>query len=111
LEIDGKAYISDKHKAEKFAKTYRSFSKLPTRKEDMKIKKVIRRQYHARRVLKESEQDITRGEVMRVIREASNNRAAERIDIPYEMIKNLGPKAQDMLLDIYRRCWRGEGIP
>jgi len=74
LEIDGKAYISDKHKAEKFAKTYRSFSKLPTRKED-------------------------------------NNRAAGRDDIPYEMIKNLGPKAQDMLLDIYRRCWRGEGIP
>ena len=111
LEIDGKAYISDKHKAEKFAKTYRSFSKLPTRKEDRKIKKVIRRQYHARRVLEESEQDITKGEMMRAIREASNNRAAGRDDIPYEMIKNLGPKAQDMLLDIYRRCWRGEGIP
>ena len=48
---------------------------------------------------------------MRAIREASNYRAAGRDDIPYEMIKNLGPKAQDMLLDIYRRCWRGEGIP
>ena len=48
---------------------------------------------------------------MRVIREASNNKAAGSDDIPYEFIKNLGPRAQDMLLEIYKRCWIGEGIP
>ena len=50
-------------------------------------------------------------EMLRVIREASNNKAAESDDIPYELVKNLGPLAQEMLLDLYRRCWRGEGIP
>ena len=53
LEIDCKVYISDNHKSEKFTKTYRSFSKLPTQKEDRKIKRVIRRQYHVGRVPKE----------------------------------------------------------
>ena len=47
----------------------------------------------------------------KVIKETSNNKAAGTDDIPYEMIKNLGPKALQMLLHIYRRCWRGEGLP
>ena len=39
LVVEGKAYISDNDKANQFAKTYKSFSKLPVRKEDRKIKK------------------------------------------------------------------------
>ena len=31
--------------------------------------------------------------------------------IPYEMIKQLGPKARAFLLDMFRRIWRGEEIP
>ena len=49
--------------------------------------------------------------MMRVINEASNNKAARSDDIPYEMIKNLGEKALEMLLHLYNRCWEGEGIP
>lgn len=41
LEVNGVAYISDKDKAEQFAKTYRSFSKLPARKRDRRIKRKI----------------------------------------------------------------------
>ena len=44
LEVDGKTYISDRKKAEQFAKTYRKFSKLDKKKEDRKIRKEVRRQ-------------------------------------------------------------------
>jgi len=40
LEVNGVAY-SDKDKAEQFAKTYCSFSKLPARKRDRRIKRGI----------------------------------------------------------------------
>jgi len=50
-------------------------------------------------------------EMLRAIRESNNGKAAGRDDIPYEMVKNLGPLAQQMLLDSYQRCWRGKGIP
>ena len=49
--------------------------------------------------------------MMRAIREASNGKAAGEDDIPYELVKNLGPLAMEMLLKLYRKCWRGEGIP
>ena len=107
LEVNGTAYITDKDKAEQFAKTYRSFSKLKARKSDRKIKRAIRRQHKAKRVLEESEMT----EMLRAIREASNGKAAGSDDIPYELVKNLGPIAQQMLLELYQRCWRGEGIP
>ena len=64
-----------------------------------------------RKDLEEAEQDITRTEMMRAIQEASNGKAAGGDDIPYEMVKNLGPRALEMLLTLYRKCWRGEGIP
>ena len=63
------------------------------------------------RVPEESECEIRMEEMMRVINEASNNKAAGSDDIPYEMIKNLGEKALEMLLHLYNRCWEGEGIP
>ena len=111
LEVDGKTYVTDKQKAEKFAKTYRSFSKLPKRKEDRKIRKTLWKQKKVKRVLEKSECELTMEEMMQVISEASNNKASGSDDIPYEMIKQLGPKALEMLLHLYRRCWNGEGIP
>ena len=50
-------------------------------------------------------------ELERTIKEAKNNKAAGEDDIPYEMLKNLGPKAKDLLLHLYNKCWDGEGIP
>lgn len=32
LEVDGVAYVENRDKAEQFAKTYKKFSKLPTRR-------------------------------------------------------------------------------
>ena len=111
LEVNGVAYISDKDKAEQFAKTYRSFSKLPARKRDRRIKRKIWKEHKVKRELEESEGDITMKEMLRAIRETSNGKAAGRDDIPYELVKNLGPLAQEMLLDLYNKCWRGGGIP
>ena len=111
LELAGKTYVTDKQKAEQFSKTYRGFSKIKTCKEDRKIRKIIRRQKNIHRCIEESESDIRVEEMTKVIKETSNNKAAGTDDIPYEMIKNLGPKALQMLLHIYRRCWRGEGLP
>ena len=78
-----------------FAKTYRSFSKLKARKGDRRIKRKIRKEH---RDLEDSECDITMKEMLRVIKEASNGKAAGKDDIPYEMVKQLGPKALGMLL-------------
>ena len=111
LEVDGKAYVTDKQKAEQFAKTYRSFSKLPKSKEDRKIRKALWNQKKVMRVSEESEREIIMEEMTQVIGESSNNKASGSDDIPYEMIKQLGPKALEMLLHLYRRCWNGEGIP
>ena len=111
LEVNGTAYTTDKDKAEQFAKTYRSFSKLKARKEDRRIKRYIRKELKTCRDLEESEEEITKTEMMRAIREASNGKAAGEDDIPYELVKNLGPLALEMLLQLYRKCWRGEGIP
>ena len=43
LTVDGVALADDKDKANAFAKTYRSFSRLPTRKSDRVIAKKVRR--------------------------------------------------------------------
>ena len=82
LEVGGIAYISDKDKAEQFAKTYRTFSKLKARKSDRKIKRTIRKAHKEKRELEEAEKDITMTEVLRAIREASNGKAAGTEDIP-----------------------------
>ena len=114
LEVEGVAYIADEDKAEQFAKTYRGFSKLPTRKEDRAVKKKVREARKRARgsyTLQECEQDVTAAEVLNVIRQAKNNKAAGQDDVPYEMLKHLGPRAMEMLVHIYQRCWRGEGIP
>ena len=48
---------------------------------------------------------------MRVIKDSSNNKAAGMDGIPYELNKHVGPLALDLLVHIFQRCWRGEGIP
>ena len=41
MVVDGKAYITDRDKANQFAKTYKSYSLLPARKEDRAIRKHV----------------------------------------------------------------------
>ena len=112
LEVAGTTYVEDEDKAEQFAKTYRSFAKLPVSKEDRVLRRYNRK--HMKRKqgpVEESEQPLTWAELERAIHEAKNNKAAGEDDIPYELIKNLGPKAKELLLHLYNRCWEGEGIP
>ena len=111
LEVEGKIYISDRQKAEQFAKTYRKFSKLEKRKEDRKIRKIVRRQWKTSRTMEECEQDLTMKELVDVIQDASMNKASGNDDIPYEMIKRLGSKAREMLLYLINKCWSGVGVP
>ena len=114
LEVDGVSYIADADKAEQFAKTYRKFSQLPSRKSDRVIKRKVRKARKRAKgcyTLQESEQDITSAEVLSVIKQVHNNKAAGMDDVPYEMMKHLGPRAMEMLVNICQRCWRGEGIP
>ena len=112
LTVNGVALIDDKDKANAFAKTYKEFSRLPTRKSDRKLRRNVRKRMKARPgVMEESEQDITMEELNRVINEAGRNKAAGEDDIPYELIKNLGVKARTMILYIFNKCWNGERIP
>jgi hypothetical protein len=112
LVVENKAYISDKAKANQFSKTYKGFSKLPTRKEDRKIRKIVRKALEeGEEGVDESERDITMHEMMRAINDSSANKAAGDDDIPYELIKHLGTKAKQFLLMLYSKCWCRKGIP
>jgi hypothetical protein len=62
-------------------------------------------------VPEESEQDITLEELEKSIDISKANKAAGEDDIPYEFLKMLGPKAKQLLLHLFNRCWRGEGVP
>ena len=112
LEVNGKTYVEDIDKAREFAKTYKSFSKIPMKKEDRILRKGIRKRMKRKpQAAQESEQDFTWEELERTIEESKNNKAAGEDDIPYEFIKHLGPNAKQLLLHLYNRCWEGEGIP
>ena len=111
LEVDGVCYVSDKDKANQFAKTYKSFSRLPAWKEDRKLRNNNRRNFKARTTQQEGEGPITVEEMLRAISNTKFNKAAGEDEIPYEFIRNLGPKAQEYLLHLYQRIWEGEGIP
>ena len=50
-------------------------------------------------------------ELNRVIREAGSLKAACEDDIPYELIKNLGPHAREFILKLYNKIWAGEELP
>jgi hypothetical protein len=62
-------------------------------------------------VEEESEQDITIEELNRVIEEAGSNKAAGEDNIPYELIKHLGPKARKFILLIFNKCWNSDSLP
>ena len=62
-------------------------------------------------VHQEAEQEFTMEEMDRALSEAKNNKATGEDDIPYEMLKNLGEKAKEVLLWLYNSCWNGNGIP
>jgi ribonuclease HI len=112
LTFEGEALVDDKDKANAFAKTYKQFSRIPTRKSDRKIRRSVRNRMKTNTTpLEESEQEITIQELERVIEEAGLKKAAGEDDIPYELIKHLGKKAREMLLHLYNKCWTGEGIP
>ena len=49
-------------------------------------------------VHQEAEQEFTMDELDRALSEAKNNKATGEDDIPYEMLKNLGEKAKEILL-------------
>ena len=51
----------------------------------------------------ESEQPLTWTELERVINEPKNNKAAGEDDIPYQIIKNLCPRAKELPLHLYNR--------
>ena len=111
LVVNGVALVEDKDKAEAFAKTYRGFSRLPSRKADRKLRRRVRQFLKSRPARTEEEQDITMEELERVIGTAGNNKAAGDDDVPYEFIKRLGPRAKKFLLKICNRIWAGEEVP
>ena len=77
LEVDGVTYVEDIDKAKEFAKTYKSFSKIPVKKEDRILRRAIRKQINRKpQAHQESEQNFTLEELERVIAEAKNNKAA-----------------------------------
>jgi hypothetical protein len=112
LEVDGVALLDNRDKANAFAKTYRSFSRLPVKKSDRAVQRNVRKGLKRRTVeMQECEQNITMNELNRVIDAAGLNKAAGEDDIPYELVKRLGRKAREMLLHIYNQVWAGKSIP
>ena len=59
----------------------------------------------------EGEQKIEMEELNRVIRDAGLGKAAGEDDIPYELIKNLGPIARSLILKIFNKIWAGNELP
>ena len=111
LTVDGIDYVDDKDKAEQFAKTYRSFSKLPALKSDRPLRKKNRKLGKRPLGTEESEMPLTMEELNRAIGQAGNSKAPGDDRIPYELIKNLGPKAREHLLHLFNLCWSGTGLP
>ena len=97
LEVGGVLYVEDRDKAKQFAKTYKSFSKLPENNEEK-----------ADRLYQKKVNNIS---PERAIDESKKNKAAGEDDIPYEFLKNLGPKTKELILFLYNKCWKGNGIP
>lgn len=64
----------------------------------------MKRSRNAEGPQQECEKDIEMHEVERVLEEAANNKAAGEDDIPYELLKMLGPKAR-------HKFWRGSELP
>ena len=111
LEVEGKCYITDEEKAKQFSKTYKGFSRIPTRKGDRTLRRINRNRMKTKEEAHDSESDLTMEEMMRAILGSSYRRASGDDEIPYEFLRNLGPLAQEYLLHLYNRIWSGEGVP
>ena len=112
LVCDGKAYVGDRQKAKQFAKVYKKVSKISKGPRDRTIKRKNREFLNERpQTRTKYETEITWEELERVITDASTNKAAGDDDIPYDIIKALGPRAKKSILHIYNKVWNGEQIP
>ena len=112
LVVEGKGYTRDKDKAKQFAKAYKRVSRIPRGPKD-KIMKHQNRKFlnNIPKQRRKYEEDITWEELERAIDSAKNSKAPGEDKIPYEMIKQLGPKAKKLILHMYNAIWRGEPIP
>ena len=76
------------------------------------MRRTVRREMRRREEGKEeSESQITMHEMERAINNSAPNKSAGEDNIPYELIQHLGPKAKELLLTLYNKCWKGKGIP
>ena len=112
LVVEGKAFVGDKQKANEFAKVYKKVSRI---KKDPKDRIIKRQNREFLKAIPSSrgryESEIIWEELERVIGETSNNRSPGDDNIPYDVIKQLGPKAKEFILRMYNRVWSGDPIP
>ena len=88
LVVNGKEYIEGSEKANQFAKTYKSFSKIPENINDRNIKRVVQRVLRRnQRPIEEAEKGLEKLE--RAIEESKTGKATGEDDIANEMIKHL----------------------
>ena len=112
LIVDGKAHVGDKAKAKQFAKVYKQVSKIKKGPKDRIVKRQNRKFLNKTPTEKSKyETEIMWEEMERVIGETKANKAAGDDNIPYEIIKELGPKAKAFIIHLYNRIWDGEPIP
>ena len=112
LVIDGKGYVRDEDKAKQFAKTYKKVSKIPRGPRDRIVKKQNRKFLNNEpREERKYEEEITWNELLRAIKVAKSDKAPGEDTIPYELIKELGPKARKFFLHLFNEIWRGKPIP
>ena len=112
LVVEGKGYTKDRDKAKQFGKVYKQVSRIPKGPKDKTIKKQNRKFLMSKPGERQKyEEDLTWEELERAIEGAKNNKAPGEDTIPYEIIKQLGPKAKTLILHIYNAIWKGEPIP
>ena len=58
-----------------------------------------------------NELEITEAEMDRSIGSLASGKSAGEDDIENEMIQHLGPKAREVLLHLFNRCWEGSKVP
>ena len=79
-----------------------------TSKSDRKLRITVRKNFknNKRSVITDpSEDKIKMQELERALKTTDFNRAAGEDQIPYEFLTHLGPKAKNMLLTLYNKCW------
>ena len=109
LTVGEISYTDDRDKANQFKKSYKAVSRIPRNKTDRPLKKEVRKGLQKSTTPpRECEEEISMTELERAIRECKELKAAGSDDIPYDMIKRLGPRAKLFILDLFNNCWTGE---